>query len=105
VQPRYLMAGALAAIALAMYHFTGLSREADFGWFCGARPQMLDKPRNIALEHSKVVTQGGEIGTTVDKCAHDAVSPIAAIVQAAAKHRFWRMESAKRRLGKYSDRG
>jgi MFS transporter, DHA2 family, multidrug resistance protein len=37
IQPRYLMAGALAAIALAMYHFTNLTPGADFGWFAEAR--------------------------------------------------------------------
>ena len=37
VQPRYLMAGALMAIGVAMYHFTGLSPEADFAWFAWAR--------------------------------------------------------------------
>ncbi len=36
-QPRYLMAGALIAIAIAMRHFTGLSPDADFDWFAWAR--------------------------------------------------------------------
>jgi MFS transporter, DHA2 family, multidrug resistance protein len=37
VQPRYLMAGALVTIAVAMYHFTNLTPDADFGWFAEAR--------------------------------------------------------------------
>ncbi len=37
VQPRYMMAGALVLIALALYHFTGLAPEADFWWFAWAR--------------------------------------------------------------------
>jgi DHA2 family multidrug resistance protein len=37
VQPRYLMAGALAVISVAMLHFTNLSPNADFGWFAVAR--------------------------------------------------------------------
>jgi MFS transporter, DHA2 family, multidrug resistance protein len=37
VQPRYMMAGALLAISLALYHFTALAPEADFWWFAWAR--------------------------------------------------------------------
>jgi DHA2 family multidrug resistance protein len=37
VQPRYLMAGALAGISLATLHFTNLSPDADFRWFAVAR--------------------------------------------------------------------
>jgi DHA2 family multidrug resistance protein len=37
IQPRYLMAGALAFIGLAMYHFTNLTPDANFGWFAEAR--------------------------------------------------------------------
>ncbi len=37
VQPRYLMAGAMATIAVAMYHFTALTPEVNFGWFALAR--------------------------------------------------------------------
>ncbi len=37
VQPRYMMAGALLAISLALYHFTALSPDADFWWFAWAR--------------------------------------------------------------------
>jgi DHA2 family multidrug resistance protein len=37
VQPRYLMAGALAGISLATLHFTNLSPDADFRWFALAR--------------------------------------------------------------------
>jgi MFS transporter, DHA2 family, multidrug resistance protein len=36
-QPRYMMGGALVAIGIAMYHFTGLSPNADFDWFAWAR--------------------------------------------------------------------
>ena len=37
LQPRWMMAGALAGIALAMWHFTDLSPSADFWWFAWAR--------------------------------------------------------------------
>jgi MFS transporter, DHA2 family, multidrug resistance protein len=37
VQPRFMMAGALVVISIAMYHFTGLSPNADFSWFVWAR--------------------------------------------------------------------
>ena len=37
VQPGAMMAGALLAIALALYHFTALAPEADFWWFVWAR--------------------------------------------------------------------
>ena len=37
VQPRYLMAGALAAISVATLHFTNLAPNADFAWFAEAR--------------------------------------------------------------------
>lgn len=37
VQPRYLMAGALVAIGLAMARYTDLSPAADFWWFAWAR--------------------------------------------------------------------
>ncbi len=37
VQPRYMMAGALLAISIALYHFTALSPGADFDWFVWAR--------------------------------------------------------------------
>jgi DHA2 family multidrug resistance protein len=37
VQPRTMMAGALLAIALALYHFTALAPDADFWWFVWAR--------------------------------------------------------------------
>jgi MFS transporter, DHA2 family, multidrug resistance protein len=37
VQPRYMLAAALAVIGLSMYRFTGLSPEADFFWFATAR--------------------------------------------------------------------
>ncbi len=36
-QPRYLMAGALVAIAIGTYRLTGLSPGADFDWFAWAR--------------------------------------------------------------------
>ena len=41
VQPRYIMAGALTAISVAMYHFTGLSLNADFSWFAWARAYQM----------------------------------------------------------------
>lgn len=45
VQPRYMMAGALLAISLALYHFTALAPEADFWWFAWARVfQMVGIP-------------------------------------------------------------
>jgi len=45
VQPRYLMAGALAAISIAALHFTGLTPDANFGWFAIARmAQMVGIP-------------------------------------------------------------
>ena len=37
VQPRYIMAAGMAAISLAMYHFTSLAPDADFAWFAWAR--------------------------------------------------------------------
>jgi MFS transporter, DHA2 family, multidrug resistance protein len=37
LQPRYMMGGALIAISLALYHFTGLSPNANFAWFAWAR--------------------------------------------------------------------
>ncbi len=37
VQPRYIMAAALAAISVALYHFTSLSPDSDFWWFAWAR--------------------------------------------------------------------
>jgi DHA2 family multidrug resistance protein len=37
VQPRYLMAVALAVIGGAMYHFTNLTPDASFRWFAEAR--------------------------------------------------------------------
>jgi len=37
VQSRTMMAGALLAIALALYHFTALAPDADFWWFAWAR--------------------------------------------------------------------
>jgi MFS transporter, DHA2 family, multidrug resistance protein len=37
VQPRYLMAGAMVTIAIAMYHFTSLTPDVNFGWFALAR--------------------------------------------------------------------
>ena len=37
LQPRWMMAGALLAIALAMGHFINLSPDADFWWFAWAR--------------------------------------------------------------------
>jgi len=37
IQPRYMMAGALIAISLALYHFTALAPDADFWWFAWAR--------------------------------------------------------------------
>ncbi|MBV8427158.1 MAG: DHA2 family efflux MFS transporter permease subunit [Hyphomicrobiales bacterium] len=37
VQPRYLMAGAMITIAVAMYHFTSLTPDVNFGWFALAR--------------------------------------------------------------------
>ena len=33
VQPRYLMAGAMITISAAMYHFTSLTPDVNFGWF------------------------------------------------------------------------
>ncbi len=45
VQPRYMMAGGLIAISLALYHFTALAPEADFWWFAWARVyQMVGIP-------------------------------------------------------------
>ena len=45
VQPRYMMAGGLLVISLALYHFTALSPEADFWWFAWARVfQMVGIP-------------------------------------------------------------
>jgi MFS transporter, DHA2 family, multidrug resistance protein len=41
VQPRYLMAGALTVISLAMYHFTNLTPDANFGWFAEARVMQM----------------------------------------------------------------
>jgi len=37
IQPRYLMAGAMLAIAVSMYHFASLAPDASFGWFATAR--------------------------------------------------------------------
>ncbi len=37
VQPRYLMAGAMITISVAMYHFTSLTPDVNFGWFALAR--------------------------------------------------------------------
>jgi hypothetical protein len=37
IQPKYLMAAAMLTIALAMYHFSGLSPGAGFAWFATAR--------------------------------------------------------------------
>ena len=37
VQPRWMMAGALVALSLALYQFTFLSPDADFWWFAWAR--------------------------------------------------------------------
>lgn len=37
IAPRYMLGGALLFIAVALYHFTGLSPEADFTWFSVAR--------------------------------------------------------------------
>ena len=37
VQPRYLMAGAMITISAAMYHFTSLTPDVNFGWFALAR--------------------------------------------------------------------
>ncbi len=37
IQPRYMMAGTQLAISLALYHFTALTPDADFGWFVWAR--------------------------------------------------------------------
>jgi DHA2 family multidrug resistance protein len=45
VQPRTMMAVAMLLIALAMYHFTSLSPDANFGWFAAARAfQMVGIP-------------------------------------------------------------
>ena len=45
VQPRYMMGGALIAISLALYHFTGLSPGANFAWFAWGRAyQMIGIP-------------------------------------------------------------
>ena len=45
VQPRYLMAGAMITIAVAMYHFTSLTPDVNFGWFALARVfQMMAIP-------------------------------------------------------------
>jgi len=37
IQPRYMMGGAMAGIAIATYHFTSLEPDANFGWFAAAR--------------------------------------------------------------------
>ena len=37
IAPRYMLGGALLFIAIALWHFTGLSPEADFTWFSLAR--------------------------------------------------------------------
>jgi DHA2 family multidrug resistance protein len=37
LQPRYMLAGGMLAIALAMWKFTSLSPNANFGWFATAR--------------------------------------------------------------------
>jgi MFS transporter, DHA2 family, multidrug resistance protein len=37
IQPKYLMAAAMLTIALAMFHFSGLSPGAGFAWFATAR--------------------------------------------------------------------
>jgi MFS transporter, DHA2 family, multidrug resistance protein len=45
VQPRYMMAGALLTIAIALYHFTALAPDANFWWFAWARVfQMVGIP-------------------------------------------------------------
>jgi DHA2 family multidrug resistance protein len=41
IQPRYMMAAALLAMAVAMYHFTGLSPGAGFTWFATARVMQM----------------------------------------------------------------
>jgi len=41
VQPRYMMAGALIGISVAMYHFTNLTPDADFAWFAWARAYQM----------------------------------------------------------------
>ncbi len=37
LQPRWMMAGALLAIAWAMRHFADVTPDADFWWFAWAR--------------------------------------------------------------------
>jgi MFS transporter, DHA2 family, multidrug resistance protein len=37
IQPKYMMAAAMLAIALAMYHFTSLTPGASFAWFAVSR--------------------------------------------------------------------
>ncbi|MBV8767660.1 MAG: DHA2 family efflux MFS transporter permease subunit [Hyphomicrobiales bacterium] len=45
VQPRYMMAGAMVTIAIAMYHFTSLTPDVNFAWFALARVfQMMAIP-------------------------------------------------------------
>ena len=45
LQPRTMMAGALLAIAFALYNFTALAPDADFWWFAWARVlQMVGIP-------------------------------------------------------------
>jgi MFS transporter, DHA2 family, multidrug resistance protein len=45
VQPRFMMAGALLTIAIALYHFTALAPDANFWWFAWARVfQMVGIP-------------------------------------------------------------
>ena len=52
VQPRYLMAGAMITIAVAMYHFTSLTPDVNFGWFALARVfQMAAIPVLVPDDH------------------------------------------------------
>jgi MFS transporter, DHA2 family, multidrug resistance protein len=41
VQPRYMMAAALAGIAFAMFHFTSFASDSSFAWFATARVMQM----------------------------------------------------------------
>jgi DHA2 family multidrug resistance protein len=66
IQPKYLLAAALLVIAVSMYHFTGLSPEADFTWFALARVFQMAALPVLFL----TITSASYVGLPADKSGH-----------------------------------
>ena len=66
IQPKYMMAGALLTIGLAMGHFTAFSPGASFAWFATARVLQMAALPVLFL----TITSFSYVGLPPDKSSH-----------------------------------